>query len=240
MVETENVRIAYNAEYVSEEDLIYVAISTFDENENLLSVETLIATPYSFDDGTIDAKIVFQGKEVYLSEILSGNQENCFFLSALFGAIFAAKLVAVLTVAVKVTVVVAAVVTVGSVTYKLIRVSKEWIDEKAREKEEAKKKTSNPAIYYYARSVGEKLQIAAVPESINVAKNGMARGKSYWTPHGDDARKLCIAFAGTAIGPEIDIEFTGMPKKGWYYHYHPYHSKPSLHAWYWKPYASVY
>lgn len=242
LIESDTVRFAYEVEYVEKKNLIYLAVSAFDENDNLIDVATATAEPIYYEDDTYDAKFLIEGNVVYLSEILQGEADNCFFFTAVFSGLLAAKIIAVIVVAIKVAIVVAAVVVVGATTYQLIKVTADWIREKEREAE--KEKTQNPttpAIYHYARLSGNKLIIASVPVSLATASENMHSCSSYWTSNAGDARILVMTVSGGFIGPEIDRDYRGQPMKGYYWHYHcTGRSYGGAHSWYGTPYGNVY
>lgn len=119
--------------------------------------------------------------------------------------------------------IIAAVVIVGYTTYELVQVTKEWINEKAKEKEEEKKKRPiDPLIYYYAQARGGKLIISSVPENLTTASSNMRSNSSdYWTYDSSDALKLVDAAGGALKSvSEIDSDYKGQPLKGYYRHYH--------------------
>lgn len=235
MIESDKIRFAYDAEYVESENLIYLAVSVFDEYDKLLDVTTMTAEPIYYEDGTRDALFSIEDKEVYLSELLQCETENCFFFSALFSVLSATIVTAIVKTIVISTVVVVSVAVVGYATYELVTVTKDWIKEKERETQDKKRKNPiEPSIYYYARSSGDKLIISAVPDGLSVAsKNMRYYVSSYWTPMPSDAFILVNA-AGGAMSryPEIDKTWNGRPLKGYYWHYHCVNG---AHAWYGYP-----
>lgn len=243
LIESDSVRFSYEAEYVEEENLIYLAVSVFDESDNLIDVSVLTATPIKNGD-VIDAKMLIEGKEIYLSEILQGDAENCFFFSIFLGSLFAAKVVAALVVTAKVVATVVAVVVVAGVTYELVKVTKDWLKERENECTIAKNKNpQKPKIYYMAKTSGNALSIAPVPVDILVASSNVKNSRSsYWTAVGSDASALMrTAFGTCSSKAEIDRDRYGAPLRGRYWHFHPtdnYHA--GIHAWYGEPYAKVY
>lgn len=209
----EELRTAYDVEYDYESEMVYLTISIFDSNEDLVSVQCMEAYPIVSEEGEIDALFEIDGKNIYMSEILSGSNENCFFFS-LAMSLLAAKIVAATIVAAKVVVAVTAVVTVGYVTYKVAELTKAKATE--RERTAAKQKTkSNPKVYYPATRKQGKLLIAASPIGLIAASKAIVAGSDFWTPLAFFAKKLAIKASGGCIGPEVDSK-----RDGHYYHYH--------------------
>ena len=115
---TQEVRTAYDASYDHDAEIIYLAVSVFEENDNLLSAQVAEAFPINYADGTYDAIFNIDGKSIALSEIQNGEAEECFFFS-LTMSLLAAKIAAALIVAAKVAVAVVGVVAIAGVTYQV-------------------------------------------------------------------------------------------------------------------------
>lgn len=241
LIDTEKVRTAYDTEYVPEEDMIYLAVSTFDENDVLLNVEVATAYPIRYEDGSVDAMFDIDGTSIQLSEILT-SVEDCFAISLVFGIFSAAKIVAAIITTAKVAAVITGVVTVGYATYKVVSMSKERIQARERESEKERKRyKKNPRYYYKATRRGEKLLIAANPDTLMQASKNMQKYHTdYWSAIDRTAFELVIYAFGNFRGPEYDHDkSTGKIKEGYYEHYHPknnYH----IHSFFGRPYAGKY
>lgn len=209
----ENNRIAYDVQYDYDAEIIYVAISIFDSDDNLLAVQVADAFPIYYGDGSYDALFDIDGKKVYLSEILSGEKEDCFFFT-MTASLLAVKIAAALIIAAKVTAVVVGVVAIGGITYHVASLTKEKIQERTRaaEKEKTKK---NPQYYYPATRKDGKLLIAASPLGLIQASKNIVVGADFWTPEQYMAKELAVTASGGYVGPEVDSK-----KNGYYYHYH--------------------
>lgn len=209
----EKLQTAYDVQYDHDAQIIYLVVSIFDEQEQLVSAQTMQAFPILLEDGSIDALFDIDGKSVHLSEILSGSNENCFFFT-LAMSLFTAKLVAAVIVTAKVVVAVTAVVAVGYATYKVAELTKAKIKE--REKVATKAKTeNNPKVYYPATRKLGKLLIAASPLTLRTASKSIVTGVDFWSPFDYTAKKLAITASGGYVGPEVDSN-----KPGYYRHYH--------------------
>lgn len=73
----------------------------------------------------------------------------------------------------------------------------------------------------------------------NAAVKWSKKGKNHdtWSTSKDNAKKVAkgVGNGKKPVGPEIDKK-NGKPKKGYFYHYHPYNRKPNVHAFYGLPY----
>lgn len=231
--DTDTVSVAYDIQYNYDEELIYLAVSMFDENDNLLSVETAEAYPIYFDDGTFDASFNFDGKIIYLSDLQAEEVEDCFALTLVLGSVFLANLITAAIITAEVVIVVTGVVAVGYATYKVVSLTKEKIQ--AREKAATKEKTKkNPSIYYPATRIDGKLCIAASPVTLRTAAKYIITGVDYWSAYGYTAKNLAITASGGYVGPEIDSH-----KAGYYYHYHLL-NRVGGHSFYGTPSGGVY
>lgn len=239
LVETEKVRTAYDVEYSDDEDIIYVSISTFDENDTLIDVSVATGYPIRYENG-IDVSLEVDGKTVYLSELLGNGIDNCFFVAAAVGLFSAAKIIAALVATAKVAAVITGVVVIGAISYKVVSFSEQKKKEREREAEiEDKKKKDNPRYYYPAQLKSNKLLIAANPHYLRQAVGNVIKGTSYWTPQDYMAKKLAIESSGGYFGPEIDMS-GGKPKNGHYYHYHLLKHKAGTHIWFGGAYGGAY
>lgn len=238
-IKTENIRTSYDVEYSPEEDLIYVSISTFDENDELINVSLATGYPIRYVD-SIDASLDFDGKTVLLSELLQDEKEECFFCTLIFGIFSAAKIIATVVTVAKVVAVVTGVVVIGAATYYAASLTAEKIRAREREAEaERRRKKDNPKYYYPAQIKSDKLIIAANPHHLLQAAKHVNTGSSYWTPVDFMAKKLAITASGGYYGPEIDKR-NDKPIKGHYYHYHLAGKKAGSHIWFSTPYGNVY
>jgi len=237
----EDVRISYSVEFSYEDMRIYLLTSIFDLEDNLIYVEECYADPVYYDDGTYDALFNIDGQEMYLSDILS-QTDSCFFFTAFISTITAAKVIAALIAAAKVVAVFAGTVAVLGVTYELYNVTKEMLNEKTKEaKKEKENNDDEPEIYHVASLAGGKLIISATAVGISDAAAGMKSHKSYWTAFFSDAKDLCVKASGGYVGDEIDRDWAGNPRKGYYYHYHCLgRAYGGAHAWYGFPYGMVF
>ncbi len=239
LIETENVRTAYDVEYSPNEDMLYVSISTFDENDTLIDVSVATGYPIRYENG-VDASLEFDGDTVLLSELLGDGREDCFLGALIFGLWSAAKIVAAVVTAVKVAAVVTGVLVIGAATYQIVSLTAEKIEAREREAEkEAKRKKDNPRYYYPAQVKDNKLLIAANPHYLRQASANIIKGTSYWTPQDYMAKKLAITASGGYFGPEIDMA-GGKPKEGHYYHYHLLNHIAGTHVWFGSAYGGVY
>lgn len=209
----ETLRTAYDVEYNYDAEMIYLTISLFDEDDNFVSAQCMEAYPIVMDNGEVDALFEIDGKNVYLSEILNGSNENCFFFSIAM-SLLAAKIVAAAIVVAKVAAVVTAVVAIGYTTYKVAEITKAKIQERERTAARQKNK-SNPKVYYPAARKSGKLLIAASPIGLIAASKAIVNGIDFWSPFNYTAKQLAITASGGYVGPEIDSR-----KPGYYYHYH--------------------
>lgn len=233
-IETENIRVSYDVEYSSEEDLIYVAISTFDENDELINVSLATGYPIRYLDST-DVSLDFDGKDVLLSELLQDEKEDCFFCTLIFGIFSAAKIVATVVATAKVIAVVTGVIAIGAATYYATSLTLEKIKAREREAErEMKRKKSNPKYYYPAQLINKHVLVAACPHYFLQAVKNVNLGSSYWTPFQLLARKLAVAASGGCRGPEIHFAKKGEGEAP-YYHYHLKNRKDGPHIWYSTP-----
>lgn len=241
LIDTEKVRTAYDTEYVPEEDMIYLAVSTFDENDVLLNVEVATAYPIRYEDGSVDAMFDIDGTSIQLSEILTGNVEDCFALTLFFGVFSAAKIVAAIVTTAKVVAVVTGVVAVGHITYQVASMTKEKYEARKREAEKEKRRNKkNPKYYYKASIKNDMVLITAKPDSlIEASKNMQKYHTSYWSAFGFTAKNLIVRAFGSWRGPEIDTR-GGKPIPGHYEHYHPRNNPYSIHSWFGAPYAGKY
>lgn len=230
--DTEKIRTAYDVQYNYDAEIIYLTISTFDEEDNILSVLVAEAFPIYYEDGSFDALFDIDGKKVFLSEIQSGEAEDCFFFS-LTASLLVAKITATLIIAAKVTAVVVGVVVVGAITYSVASLTKAKIEERIRAaNKEINKK--NPRYYYPATRKKGKLLIAASPLGLLQASKNITTGLDFWTPAEYMAKELAVTASGGFIGPEIDSK-----KIGYYYHYHLVARKGG-HSFYGTPYGGKY
>ena len=207
------IRTAYDVEYNHTAEMIYLTISVFDQDDNFISAQCMEAYPIVVEGENVDALFEIEGKNVYLSEILTGKNENCFFFSMTL-SLLAAKIVAAAIVAAKAVTVIAATVTVGYTVYKVAEITKEKIEERERTAVKQKNK-SNPKVYYPAARMHGKLFIAANPVGLIAASKAIVVGTDFWSPLNYTAKNLALAASGGYIGPEIDSK-----KAGYYYHYH--------------------
>ena len=239
LIETENVRTSYDVEYSPNEDMLYVSISTFDENDTLIDVSVATGYPIRYEN-EIDASLEFDGNTVLVSELLGDGRENCFLGALIFGLFSAAKVVAAVVAVVKVAAVVTGLLVIGAATYQIASLTAEKIEAREREAEkEANRKKDNPRYYYPAQLKKDKLLIAANPHYLSQASVNVIKGTNYWAPQNYMAKKLAITASGGYFGPEIDMS-GGKPKKGHYYHYHLYERKAGTHIWFGTPYGGVY
>lgn len=239
LIETENIRTAYDVEYSPSEDIVYVSISTFDENDSLIDASVATAYPIRYDNG-IDASLEIEGNTILLSELLGDGRENCFLGAAIFGIFSVAKIIAAVVAAAKVVAVVTGVLAIGAVTYKVASLTAEKIEAREREAEiEARRKKDNPKYYYPAQLKDDKLLIAANPHYLRQAVGNVVKGTSYWTPQDFMAKALAIEASGGYVGPEID-KSGGKPKEGYYYHYHLFNRKAGSHIFFGGAYGGVY
>ncbi len=229
---SEKIRNSYDIQYNFESEIIYLTVSLFDEKENLISVKTSEAFPIYYEDGTFDAMFDIDGKNIYLSEIQTGEIETCFFFS-FAASLLIAKVTAALIVAAKTAIVVCGVVAVAGITYSAISLTKAKIQERTRlaEKEAHKK---NPKYYYPATRKEGKLLIAANPLTLIQASKEIVKGIDFWSPTKITAKALVVRASGNYIGPEVDSN-----KPGYYYHFH-LANRIGGHSFYGTPTGEVY
>lgn len=214
--------------------------TVFDSDDSLNYSEECVGNSIFYEDGAYDVVFMQDGVEVYLSDIIE-EQDSCFFFTLFISSAIAAKIVAACGVVAKVTAVVVGTVVVLGVTYELVNVTRDFINEKTKEAQAEKSKKDKPEIYRNARvNDSGKLIISATAVDIDKAASGMRTSQNYRTPVSTDARDLCIKASGGYIGPEIDRNYDGTPKKGHYYHYHCLNKAYNAHSWYGTPYAQVY
>lgn len=228
----DNIRTAYDVEYDYDAEMIYLAVSVFDENDNLLSAMVAEAYPVYYADGSYDALFDIDGKMVYLSEIQSGETEECFFISCAAGYV-AIKITAALILAAKATAVITSVVAIGGIAYAVGTATKAKLQERARaaEKEKSKK---NPRYYYPATRVKEKVLIAASPVKLTVAVREIVNDVDFWSPAQYMAMDLVLRASGGYEGPEIHGPKSDTDKGSYYYHYH-LPGRAGGHAFYGSP-----
>mgnify|MGYP004645773705 CR=1 FL=1 len=238
--EEENVRVAYSIEFSYQNMQVNMLTTVFDGGNNLLYSEECVGNPIFYDDGGYDVVFVQNDIEVYLSDIIE-EQDSCFFFTLFISSALAAKIVAACIVVAKVTAVVVGTVVVLGVTYELVNVTRDFINEKIKEAEVEKRKKDKPEIYRNARVNGSgKLIISATAVDIDKATAGMRASQSYWTPLYNDAKNLCVNASGGFCGPEIDRTYDGKAMVGHYWHFHCLNRAYNVHCWYGTPYAQVY
>ena len=223
---------AYDVYYDHSAEIIRLTISIFDENETFISAKTMEAYPIYTQSQNVDALFDVDGKNLYLSEILNGTTENCFFFS-LTMSLLAAKLVAAIIVTAKVAVAITAVVTIGCISYKVA----EFTAQKRQERERLALKQEtykNPKIYYPATRQSGKLLISANPIGLITASKAIITGSDFWSPFDYTAKTLAIRASGSFVGPEVDSK-----KPGHYYHFH-LKSRIGGHSFYGGPTGDVY
>lgn len=238
--EADEVRVTYSIEFSFENMQVNMLTMVFDDSDTLMYIEECVGNPIFYDNGDYDVVFIKDGIEVYLSDIID-SQDSCFFLSLFISSVVAAKIVAACIAVAKITAVVVGTIIVLGVTYELVNVTREFINEKIKEAEIEKSKKDKPQIYRNARlNSSGKLIISATAVDIDKASAGMKTSQSYWVPLFDDAKKLCISASGGYTGPEIDREYNGSPRKGYYWHCHCLNRAYNSHCWYGTPYAQVY
>lgn len=249
--ETNTVRIAYSLEYDYEAELIYVAISTFNDKEELINVELLDAYPIYYDDGTIDSLVRIGENTILLSELQAGTTKDCFAGALVIGGgIALGKLLSGLLISAGVVLGGAAVVKTIEVAVKsgwFTYTTKSLTDSKVKSRiiTATKQKTKkNPDVYYLAELSGGKLCINSSPWSLKTASTRiMNYGNSFWTPLELHAKQLALYTSGGYVGPEVDKN-NGTPKQGHYYHYHLNNrlwvGGKNIHIWFDKPVGGIY
>ena len=228
----EEIYSAYDVHYDYDAEIIYLVVSIFDNNDNLISATSAEAYPIYYEDGTYDAQFDIEDKVVFLSEILSDKNEKCFFFS-LTMSLLAAKIVAAAIVTAKVAAVVTGVVVIGYATYQVASLTKAKVQERERIAVKEKNK-DNPRVYYPATRKDGKLLISAAPHYLSVAARNIVNNIDYWSPFDYTAKALAIRASGGYIGPEIDSN-----RDGYYYHYH-LAGRIGGHSFYGTPYGGIY
>lgn len=223
---------AYDVFYDYESDLVYLTITITNSKDEILNVQTMQAFPIITDNNDIDALFNIDGNFVYLSEILSGNVDECFFF-ALALSLFAAKLVAAVIVTAKVVVAITAVVAIGYMTYKVAEMTKAKVAERTKVSETQRNKP-NPKVYYPAKRHDGKLLIAAVPVDLKTAAPAIKANSDFWSSTPNFAKQLALTASGGFIGPEVDKN-----KPGYYYHFHLL-NRIGGHSFYGAPVGGIY
>lgn len=235
--------------------MIYVAMSTFDENEILISVQLLEAYPIYYEDGTFDALVSFNGNTILLSELQAEGTDDCYVLTLTLGGIALGKLLTALLAG-------AAVVAGGALVYQTVSIAvksgwftyqtKSLTEEKVRTRTKTAEKQrgrDNPDVYFLAELYQNKLCINASPCTQKTAAEKVRKfGDSFWTPMAMHDIQLAYRIDKGPSSEFFDLHQqtngsnTGTTT-GMYKHFHPknhIYNGRSVHLWYGEPIKGVY
>ena len=226
----EYVKSLYEVSFCETYQVFYMVFSIFDEFDNLINVDYISITPIYFDDCNIDAIMIIEGKEVYLSEFFSDEVQECFFTISFIAIFTIAKITAVLVTAVKaaaiITIVVGGIIFINQIIRDLNSIRN---DSRARILTASLASQLEPG-YYPAAIRGSDILIIPYQlrnKELAVATfSSMGREGGIFSPSRSAARQVARD-AGRGRTPIAEGN-----KIGYFQHYHAFNRDPEGHAWF--------